>query len=89
MYSKYLLAFCRNFRKDKSYSLINLFGFTIGISSFLLIVLFVNNELSFDKYHDNSDRIYRLCIKAMIGETRINQTYSSARNFNEMSKHFP
>ena len=89
MISKLFLAFFRNFRKDKTYSLINLFGFTIGISSFLLILLFVSHELSYDRYHANADRVYRLCIRAMIGDTRINQTFSSSRNFREMSSLFP
>ena len=89
MLSKFFLAFFRNFRKDLVYSLINLFGFTIGIASFLLIILFLNHELSYDRYHENSENIYRLGIKAMIGDTKINQTYSSSRNFREMSSLFP
>lgn len=89
MIKRYLTAFARNFRKDKVYSIINLLGFTVGITSFLLILLFVIHELSYDRYHANSDRIYRLCIKALIGDTRINQTFSSSRNFREMTARFP
>ncbi len=89
MLQKYFIAFLRNFRKDKGYSIINLLGFTVGIASFLLILLFVSHELSYDRYHVNSDRVYRLGIKAMVGNTRINQTTSSSRMFREMSERFP
>ncbi len=73
MLRKYLVVFLRNLRKDKVYSLINLLGFTIGISSFMLILFFVTHELSYDRYHANAERIHRLCIRAMIGDTRIVQ----------------
>ncbi|MFO7615616.1 MAG: ABC transporter permease [Bacteroidales bacterium] len=89
MLRKFFVAFLRNIRKDKVYSLINLLGFTIGISSFMLILLFVTSELSYDRHHANADRIHRLCIRAMIGDTRINQTFSSARMFREMTARFP
>jgi putative ABC transport system permease protein len=79
----------RNIRKNVVFSLINVFGFVIGIASFILIMLFVFNELSYDRNNEKADRIYRLCIRARVGETKINQTYSSARMFKEMSEKFP
>jgi putative ABC transport system permease protein len=82
-------TFLRNLKKNKFFSIINIFGFTLGIVSVILILLFVFSELSYDRYNDKADRIYRLCIKALIGDTRINQTYSSARNFREMKARFP
>ncbi len=78
-----------NIRKNKGFSLINIFGFTLGIASFILMLLFVFSELSFDRYNEKADRIYRLSIRAMIGDTRINQTYSSARMFWEMREKYP
>jgi putative ABC transport system permease protein len=50
----------RNFRKELLYSLINLWGLAIGITCFILIVLYATDELSFDKHHSKADRIYRL-----------------------------
>lgn len=84
-----LTAFLRNLRKNKFFSAINILGFTLGISSVILILLFVVSELSYDRYNEKADRIYRLAIKALIGDTRINQTFSSARNFTEMKARFP
>ncbi len=89
MLHKFFVSFLRNIKKDKIYSLINLFGFTIGISSFILILLFITHELSYDRHHVNADRIHRLCLRAMIGDTRINQTSTSARMFREMTARFP
>ena len=79
----------RNFRKNSLFSLINIFGLTLGIASFILITLFVISELSYDRYNEKADRIYRLALRAKIGNTRINQTYSSARMFREMSEKYP
>jgi putative ABC transport system permease protein len=84
-----IITFLRNLRKNKLFSVINILGFTLGISSVILILLFVFSELSYDRYNDKADRIYRLCIKAMIGNTPINQTWSSARNFREMKARYP
>ncbi|MEM6317493.1 MAG: ABC transporter permease [Bacteroidota bacterium] len=50
----------RNLLKDKGYSAIKIGGFAIGIAAFLLILLFVQNELSYDQHYQNGDRIYRL-----------------------------
>ncbi len=50
----------RTFKKELLYSLINLFGLATGITCFIFIVLYTSDELSFDKYHEKADRIYRL-----------------------------
>ena len=50
----------RNLSKNKGFSFINLFGLTIGLACCLLIGLYIWNELSFDRYHANADRIYRV-----------------------------
>jgi putative ABC transport system permease protein len=50
----------RNILKERTYSLINIFGLTIGITSSVLILLYVSDELSYDKFHTNADNIYRV-----------------------------
>ncbi|MFQ5650883.1 MAG: ABC transporter permease [bacterium] len=60
MFKNYFKVTFRNLSKHKTYSVINLLGLAIGISSFLLILLYVNDELNYDNFHDNADRIYRL-----------------------------
>lgn len=59
MIQNYIIISLRKFRRQKFYSLINLFGLTIGLSSVILIMLYVIDELSYDKFHTKSDRIYR------------------------------
>ncbi|MBK8561918.1 MAG: ABC transporter permease [Saprospiraceae bacterium] len=60
MFQNYLKIALRNLLKHKSISAINLFGLTVGLTSCLLIGLYIANELSFDRYHANADRIWRV-----------------------------
>jgi putative ABC transport system permease protein len=60
MINHYLKVLIRNFRREKSYSLINLSSFVIGLSCAILVLLFIRYEFSYDKYHENSGRIYRV-----------------------------
>ena len=50
----------RNIFRDLSYSIINVLGLTIGITGSLLLILYVFDELSYDRYHENANRIYRI-----------------------------
>ena len=50
----------RNLLRYKAFSFINIFGLAIGIACCILVSLFILDELSFDKYHKDSDRIYRV-----------------------------
>lgn len=50
----------RNILKDKVYSLINVAGLTIGITCSLFLLLYITDELSYDRYHANADNIYRI-----------------------------
>lgn len=60
MFISYLKIALRNLYKHKLYTLINMSGLAIGIASFILIWLYIFDELSFDRYHRNADNIYRL-----------------------------
>jgi ABC-type antimicrobial peptide transport system permease subunit len=50
----------RNLIKDKAYSIINIFGLAIGLAASILILLWVQNELSYDKFHKNAAQLYRI-----------------------------
>jgi putative ABC transport system permease protein len=50
----------RNLFKQKGYSLINITGMTLGLTCFLLLVLYVQYESSYDRQHEHADRIYRI-----------------------------
>ncbi len=60
MLQSYLTIALRNLRRNKMYSFINIVGLAVGISVAALITLYVADELSFDRFHANADRIYRV-----------------------------
>ena len=60
MYKNYLKVALRNLWKNKAFSAINIMGLASGLAVCLLIVLYVVDELSYDKYNVNADRIYRI-----------------------------
>jgi putative ABC transport system permease protein len=62
MFTNYLKIALRNILKQRTYSIINIVGLTIGIAAFLLIVLYIQNELSFDNHIPEIDRVYR-CVE--------------------------
>ena len=72
MLKNYLKITFRNFLKHKGYSFINVFGLAVGIACCLLILLFVVDELSYDKYHEKADRIYRAGLFGFIGGNEFN-----------------
>lgn len=59
MFRNYLKTALRNLRKNKLYSAINIFGLTVGLAACLLIGVYINHELSYDKFNTNADRIVR------------------------------
>ncbi|SHM19055.1 ABC transporter permease [Mucilaginibacter sp. OK098] len=60
MFKNYFKIAFRNLWRNKGFSAINIFGLAIGLAVCLLITLFVIDELSYDKYNINADRIYRV-----------------------------
>lgn len=67
MFQNYLKIALRNLWKNKGFSTINILGLAIGIATCLLITLYVLDELSYDRYHEKSDRIYRVNIDLRFG----------------------
>lgn len=60
MFRHYITITFRNLLRHLNYTILNIFGLAIGMSSFLFIVLFIDDELKYDKFHTNAERIYRL-----------------------------
>ena len=60
MFKNYLKVALRNLWKNKAFSAINIMGLASGLAVCLLIVLYVVDELSYDKYNEKADRIYRV-----------------------------
>ena len=62
MLRNYITITLRNLLRQKGYSFINILGLSIGLMACLFIVLFIVDELSFDKHHENGDKIYRFVV---------------------------
>jgi putative ABC transport system permease protein len=60
MIRNYFKIALRNLKKNKAFSFINVFGLTVGLASFLLIALYVFDELTYDRFHKKADHIYRV-----------------------------
>lgn len=72
MIKNYLKIAFRTLSKYKGYALINIFGLAIGLASAILIMLFVQDELSYDKNHAKADRIYRVGLRGKIKKDDLN-----------------
>ncbi|WPP51349.1 ABC transporter permease [Catalinimonas niigatensis] len=62
MLKNYLIIAYRNLLKNKVFSLINILGLAIGMAACLLVLQYVNFELSYDNFHDKSKRMYRAAL---------------------------
>lgn len=60
MITNYIRTAIRNLLRNKVFSAINIFGLSVGMAACLLIILWIFNELNFDKFHKNKDQIYRV-----------------------------
>lgn len=60
MFKNYLKIAVRNLLRHKGYSLINIAGLAIGMTCCMLIFLYVQHELSYDRFHEKADRLYRV-----------------------------
>ncbi|MFP4604426.1 MAG: ABC transporter permease [Bacteroidales bacterium] len=63
MFTNNLKIAFRKIKRDRLYSIINITGLSIGIASCILIFLFVQDEMKYDKFHEHSNRCYRLLSK--------------------------
>lgn len=66
MLRNYIKTAVRSLRKNIGFTAINVLGLSIGLATCLLIVFYVVDELSYDKYNTKADRIYRVTVEAML-----------------------
>lgn len=77
MLKNYFKIAWRNILKKKVYSIINIVGLGVGMACCVLIFMFVQDELSYDNYHEKGDRIYRVThgTKSPEGKTEGSEAY--------------
>ena len=68
MIKNYFKTAWRNLVRHKAYSITNLIGLSIGLASVMLIMLYISDEVSFDKFHKNGNHIFRVVHDAMSPE---------------------
>lgn len=78
MIRNYFKIAWRNLVKNKGYSAINILGLAIGMAVCLLIMLFVQHELSYDRYHAHADRIYRADTEIKFGNNHLDLASANA-----------
>jgi putative ABC transport system permease protein len=77
MLRSYFIQACRNFVRNRIFSLINVLGLTVGLTAFLLIVLYVRFEFSYDDFHHEGENIFRINTKVTLQNEVINHESSS------------
>ncbi len=70
MFRNYLKIAFRSLVRSKAHSAINIIGLSLGICCCVLIVLFVNDEWTFDQFHSKAERIYRVFAREDWGENQ-------------------
>ena len=74
MFKNYLKIVFRNLIRHPGYSVINIAGLTVGLAAFLFISLWIQDELSYDRFHERADRIYRVVRADENGEASFART---------------
>ncbi|UCH62912.1 MAG: ABC transporter permease [Fidelibacterota bacterium] len=89
MFWSYVKITVRNVIRQKLYSAINILGLAIGVAACITIILYVQEELSYDRYHEKADRIYRVALSARIGGNDFNVALSAAPIAGTLLEEFP
>ncbi len=89
MFTNFIKIALRNIIKHKSYVFINVLGLSIGIACSILIVLFVLQELNYDKFNDKFKRICRLYLSAKIGPSEVEGAYTASPTAGAFVQEFP
>jgi len=89
MFRNYLKIATRNLLRNKVFSAINIIGLALGIATCLIIMLFIYEELSYDRYNDKADRIVRVVFKASINDGKINEANVMPPTGQTLKNEFP
>ena len=69
MFKHLLVSTFRSLWRQKFHTLINILGFAIGLACCLFILIYINDELSYDKFHEHAGNIYRIYVNGRLGGT--------------------
>jgi putative ABC transport system permease protein len=74
MFSNYIKFIIRVILRDRFHSFLNILGLSIGFASAIIVILFLQNELSYDAFHPKSDQLYRYGVDMTIGDVNTSQS---------------
>jgi len=89
MLKNFFINAFRNMRKQPGYVVLNISGLAIGLTSFMLITLYVIHELSYDRFHKNYENIYRLKVVGRMSGGRLDQAITAAPMAKAMVNDYP
>ncbi len=89
MLKNYFKIAFRNLVKNRVFSAINVFGLAIGLASCLIIVLFVQNELSYDRFNEKADRIVRVVFKGIMNGEHMKEAVTMAPTAQTIKNDYP
>lgn len=89
MLKHFILIGVRLMLRRRVFALITILGLATGLASGLIILLWVANELSYDRFHDGSDRIYRVTVFGQFDELNFHTVYTPAPLSEALLKEFP
>ena len=89
MLKNYFKVGLRSLLKNRFYSLINLLGLSVGITCSVLLFLYVNDELSYDKFHKDYDNIHRVTLFGSLAGQKFNMPVANAQLAKTMKEEFP
>lgn len=89
MWKNYLKISFRSITKHFKISLINIFGLTAGIAGSLIVFTYVNNEISYDKFHKNKDQIYRITTHLNMGNNNFTLAMSTPALGQQIKDEYP
>ena len=89
MIKNYIKIAWRNLLKNKGFTFINIIGLSLGIGCFIIISMFVVDEVSYDRFHEKADRIYRIHSDISFGGTDLNMAVSQDPMGETLKKDYP
>lgn len=89
MFKNFIVTALRNLVKHKGYLIINILGLAIGLTSFILITLYVLNEFSYDRFHAKIENIYRVKVKGQMSGQVLDQAVTAAPMAKALKADYP
>ena len=89
MIKNYIKTAFRSLRKNKGFTAINVLGLALGLATCLLIVFYVVDELSYDRYNVNASRIYRVNEDLKLGDNKVQYAVCMAPLAQTLKNDFP